>query len=126
MTTFNNTFHGPNYGTINQAGRDMHIDTVGALDALAAATKLRREIERLELTADDRTAANAEIAAVERELRRPEPDPGAVAAGLERATRILRSAGAFASAGVAIAGPIGVIAGILGPLGQVIADAVRN
>src|SRR5262245_5090684 len=128
MATFENAFHGPNYGTLNQAGRDMHVATVAAspLDALVAATKLRREIERLDLSHDDRAAANAEVAAVERELRQLEPDTGAIAARLERATRILRSAGAFASAGVALAGPIGVIAGILGPLGHVVADAMRS
>ena len=128
MTAFNNNFQGPNYGTINQAGRDVHAGAAAtpSLHALAAAAKLRREIEGLDLTAGDRSAAQADVAAVERELRRPQPDANAIAERLDRATRILRSAGAFATAGVALAGPIGVIAGVLGPLGHAIVAAVRD
>lgn len=128
MAQFNNRFEGANYGAINQAGHDVNITTFGAssLEALVAAAELREVLGRLGLASEESRAACSELDDVERELRKSDPDRGKVASGLNRFAETLKSAGAFASAGAALFGPIGVIAGFLGPLGDTIVKSMRN
>ena len=123
MATFNNRFEGDNYGQINQAGRDVNVTNVGSsLDALLATDALRAELGRLGLSPEARRAAEDDLDEVERELRRPEPDREKVAGRLESLTAVLSSAGALAAAGTALLGPIGAIAGFLGPLGKAVLE----
>ena len=127
MATFNNRFEGDNYGQINQAGRDVNVTNVGSsLDALLATDALRAELGRLGLSPEARRAAEGDLDEVERELRRPEPDREKVAGRLESLTEVLSSAGALAAAGTALLGPIGAIAGFLGPLGKAVLELTRE
>ena len=124
---FHNRFEGPNYGTINQAGRDVIAPNVASssLEALVAAAQLRAALADLDLSPEAGRAAREELDGVERELRRPEPDRDEIARSLKRATETLKTAGALAAAGAALVGPIGVIAGFLGPLGEAVVKLVR-
>ena len=128
MAHFDNRIEGSNYGTINQAGRDVNVTNVAAssLDALHAAGELRSALASLGLAPEDRRAAQQELDEVERELRRPDPDREQLAGRLRGLTQILKSAGALATAGAALFGPIGVIAGFLGPVGSAIVQAARE
>jgi hypothetical protein len=127
VATFNNRFEGDNYGQINQAGRDVNVTNVGSsLDALVATDALRAELARLGLAPDARRAAEDDLDEVERELRRPEPDRERIAGRLESLTEVLSSAGALAAAGTALLGPIGAIAGFLGPLGKAVLELTRD
>lgn len=123
MAEFHNEFNAPNYGQINQAGGDINI-TGG--QALAATADLRAALARAGLPPDVTQVANRELDDVEQELRKPTPDKERMAARLESFTAILKSAGAFAAAGTALLGPIGVLAGFLGPLGQAALRLVRS
>ena len=123
MPEFHNEFNAPNYGTINQAGRDINITQVQALEATA---DLRAALARAELVPEDNRAAERELDDVEEELRKPDPDKQRVAARLESFTAILKSAGALAVAGAALVGPIGVLAGFLGPLGHAVVKLAEN
>jgi hypothetical protein len=126
VATFDNRFEGDNYGQINQAGRDVNVTNVGSLDALLATDALRAELGRLALSPEARRAAEDDLDEVERELRRPEPDRERVAGRLESLTEVLSSAGALAAAGAALLGPIGAIAGFLGPLGKAVLELTRE
>jgi hypothetical protein len=128
VAQFNNRIDGSNHGTINQAGRDVNVTnlTASSLDALLAAGELRSALASLGLAPEDRRAAQQELDEVERELRRPDPDREQLAGRLKGLTEILKSAGALATAGAALFGPIGVIAGFLGPLGSAIAQVARE
>lgn len=128
MAHFENRFEGTNYGAINQAGRDVNVTsvTVTSLDALIAAGKLRGVLGDLRLAPGERDLAGRELDALERQLREPEPQRDEVARGLDRFIEVLRSAGAMASAGAALFGPIGVIAGFLGPIGDAVVAKARE
>ncbi len=127
MATFNNQFQGDNYGQINQAGRDIAITHIGdsVLDALQATAVLRAALGRAGLSARDEQAARHELEEVERELRQHDPDRQKIARRLERLTETLKVAGGLAAAGAALVGPIGVIAGFLGPAGQAVVKLLR-
>ena len=120
MAEFHNEFHAEMRGTINQAGRDINVTTVSSLDALAALGRLRGGLVGAGLAPAERAAAERELDAVERELMRDDPDKAAIADRLGSATEMLKSAGALAAAGAALVGPIGVIAGFLGPIGHAV------
>lgn len=127
MAQFNNRFEGDNYGDIHQAGGDMFIvHGASSEEALDATGDLRATLDRVGLAPEARRAAEDELDSMERELRKPQPESTKVAYRLNRVTEILKSAGAFASAGAALFGPIGVIAGFLGPLGEAIAEMARD
>ena len=125
VAEFHNEFQGPNYGTINQAGHDINVTNVSSLQALAAAGELRAALAGVRLSADDSSTAHRELDEVERELRRPEPDREHVARRLETLASVLKASGALATAGMALAGPIGVLAGFLGPLGAAVVKLAR-
>jgi hypothetical protein len=126
VAQFHNTFQGDNYGDINQAGRDINVTTYSSLDALKATGDLRTALRDVGLGPEDRRIAQQELDDVERELREPSPDRETVARKLNGLTETLKAAGAFAAAGAALFGPIGVIAGFLGPLGEAIVELARE
>jgi hypothetical protein len=120
---FHNEFNAPNYGTINQAARDININQA---QALAATADIRAALAHAGLSPEVTRLAVRELDDVEQEIQRPNPDNQRVAARLESLTAILKSAGALAAAGVALVGPIGVLAGLLGPLGHAVAKLVES
>lgn len=125
--TFNNQFQGPIHGTVNQAGRDI-ITSGGASspqEALLALVQLRAALDGVELPPEADRAAREDLDAAEQELRRPEPDHGQVASRLERITETLKTAGALAAAGAGLVGPIGAVAGFLGPLGSAVVKLLK-
>lgn len=129
MAEISNSINGDNYGEVIQAGRDANVTKVtGAgdpLDALIAVRRLRAALDGLELPSDERSAAARTVDELEAELRTAAPDREKVAGGLDRLTSLLKSAGTLAAGGAALLGPIGAIAGWLGPLGTAIANALR-
>jgi hypothetical protein len=126
VVEFHNEFHDANYGAINQAGRDLNITNVSSLEALKAAGEVRAGLDSAELPADLRHTAHDQLDAIEGELRSPQPDKERVASRMESLTQMLKEAGALAAAGTALVGPLGVLAGFLGPLGHVVANLVRD
>ena len=124
---FHNQFDGPVHGTINQAGRDIIAPGAASspVEALAAVAQIRAALNGVELPPEADQAARQELDAVEQELRKPEPDRDQVAGGLERATETLKTAGALAAAGAALVGPIGAVAGFLGPVGAAVLKLIR-
>ena len=78
--------------------------------------RLRRELERLELTRRQRFEASSALAAAEDELERDEPDARRVAGQLARFTTVLRSAGALPNAGAGLAHALARLRLWLGPL----------
>jgi hypothetical protein len=127
MGDVHNSIRGTVHGDVQQAGRDIHSIKVAtdALDALVAAGHLRAALASLELAPAAWRTADEELAHVERELSSPDPDRADVARRLERFTAVVKAAGGLAAAGAAIAGPIGAIAGWLGPVGAGLLRLVR-
>jgi hypothetical protein len=108
------------HGDVQQSAGDIHsikVSGAEAFDALSAAGQLRAAIASLDLVPDTRRSAEAELGHIERELSSLRPDRTEVARRLERFTAAVKAAGALATAGAALAGPVGVIAGWLGPVG---------
>ena len=116
MTTVTNSIGGNAYGPVVMAGRDAHVGG-GAAEALDAVRRLLHVLDVVDLPPAAQDAARRDVAEMEAELRRPDPDSGRVAGHLERLTALLKEAGALAAAGAALATPLGAIAGWLGPLG---------
>lgn len=127
MGDVRNTISGTVHGDVQQAGRDVHSIKVAtdALDALVAAGQLRAALSSLDLAPAARQSADEELAHVERELSAPDPDRGEVARRLERFTAVVKAAGGLVATGTALAGPIGAIAGWLGPVGAGLLRLVR-
>jgi hypothetical protein len=124
-----NSISGTVHGDAQQAGGDIHSTKVGGgtdtLDALVAAGHLRAALASLDLGPAARRTAEQELGYVERELSSPEPDRTEVARRLERFTAVIKAAGGLLAAGATIAGPVGVIAGWLGPLGAALLHLMR-
>jgi hypothetical protein len=112
-----------NYGEINQAGRDINITSA---EALTATAELRAALARVALTPEQGRIAAGGLDEVEQELRKAHPDKDWIATRLESFTAMLKSAGAFAAAGAALVGPIGVLAGFIGPLGDAALSLARR
>jgi hypothetical protein len=125
MTQFTNNVNGPNYGQLNQAGRDLEVVNDDALHALHSVGRLRSALDLAPLTSTDKRLVERELDLVDRELRSPRPDRSDVAQRMSRVAEILKSAGALASAGAALLGPLGAIAGFLGPVGAAIVKSAR-
>lgn len=113
-----------NAGVVNNVAGNQRIEgaqqgiLVSSDDALRTVNDLRAALARV--TLDPKTAAVAKehVDEIESELRaRPEPDRARVAQTLERLTRVLTAAGAVATAGATLAGPLQALAGWLGDLG---------
>jgi hypothetical protein len=107
-------------GAIYQAAGNQTIHHGGgtlSVDALDAAADLRTALEATELPASLRHEADHALEALETELQAPEPDKGAIGAGVERVVGILGQAGALASAGEGLVGPLRAIASFAGVAG---------
>jgi hypothetical protein len=127
MAQFNNRFEGDNYGTINQVGGDqVVIHGASSAEALEAAVELRRLLRGLDLSSAERQLAEGEIDSIQKELRKDSPNKETIASHLDGFTRTLKSVGAFAAAGAALFGPIGIVAGFLGPAGDAMVRALRE
>ena len=80
MPEFHNQI-GTNYGTINQAGRDINQAggdvNVSNVEALAAASELREALAQAGLSPEVGRVAGRELDDVESELRSPQPNKSA-------------------------------------------------
>ena len=124
MSPITNNFNGPNYGDFYQAEGDINISSTA--EARVAAKKLRAALHEAALPRETAVTAARELEQIELELRKPQPDRQRIARPLERLTATLKTAGALASAGAALIGPIGVLAGFLGPLGETAVKLARR
>jgi hypothetical protein len=115
-------------GIVNNVARDQHI-TGGQhgtyagteVDVAAALAALRAALDGAGLPDDVRWSASQQVDEVERAASAAEPDRQRAATALEKLTRILVAVGPLATAATAFAGPLGVLVGWLGPLGQGVA-----
>ncbi|MFJ2566578.1 hypothetical protein ACIO02_27215 [Streptomyces sp. NPDC087568] len=102
------------------AGRDQTVhqgSQAGHQQLLAEVTALRQALGGLQLTDDERRAADGELRDVRQALNRGEPDREGAARHLRAFTEGLRQAGALASAGTSVVGALSALAHWLGPLG---------
>ena len=87
-------------------------------EALAVVQQLRGEIERVTLPGRSKADANKELADIERELCRSEPDKPAIGTRLARLTSVLVSAGALVTGGTTLLTAISGLATWLGERGR--------
>ncbi|KAB7741965.1 hypothetical protein GA707_17385 [Nostocoides sp. F2B08] len=113
-----------NAGVVNNVAGNQRIEggqygtLVTTEDALHAVSDLRAALDRVTLDQNTAVVANEHVDEIESELHsEPEPDRARVAQALERLTRLLTAAGAVATAGAALLGPLQALAGWLGGLG---------
>ncbi len=106
----------------NVAGDQWNQVTIGDDEARRQLRSLRAALERAGLPPDVDPRARAYLDDVEAEMSRSAPRKAAVATRLKKLTDVVVSAGALATAGAAVAGPLGVVAGWLGGLGKPILD----
>ncbi|MBK3638735.1 hypothetical protein JHN52_39030 [Streptomyces sp. MBT97] len=100
--------------------------TAGGQEVRGLVQDLRTSIERTALPPAIEPEVRAELDSLDEEIARPEPDRQAVAGRLDRITRLLTSAGALATAGTHLTGPLGALAGWLGTPGQPILHAITG
>jgi hypothetical protein len=86
-------------------------------EALIVVQQLRGEIDRTRLPGRSKAVANEELVAIERELRRSEPDKPAIGTRLTRLTSLLVSAGALVTGGTTLLTAITGLATWLGSAG---------
>jgi hypothetical protein len=116
------TFHigSQHAGVVNNVGGDQTV--YGGQHATthlpALVTDLQGALEGVPLPPDVRAEARAQVDEIAREGGLPTPDRARIAAGLERLTRTLASAGALARAGAALRDPLVGLAHWLGALGN--------
>ncbi|MGW6914361.1 hypothetical protein ACWGB8_11140 [Kitasatospora sp. NPDC054939] len=110
----NQTVHGGQSGHLTADGQDVR-HLVG---------DLRSAVDRAQLPPAVAPAVRSELESLDTEVAQPDPDREEVAGRLTRITRLLASAGAFASAGTGLIQPITALAGWLGTLGQPILQAL--
>ena len=123
MTTFN--IRGDQKATtINNVGRDMVVEgnfiSAGSFVAelRGELSQLATEVGRLELPADQRQAVEVELAGAEAAADAEEPDAGGIAGRLEKATTVLRDAGALVGGGTAVVQSLQRLGELLGPAGH--------
>lgn len=104
-------------GNMTVEGGQTVVTSFGSADALREVARLRDGIEGLGLPAKVRKAAHSALRDVEAELRRPAPDRPKIAARLQHLAHALSTAGALATAGMAVVQPLQQLAAWLGPLG---------
>jgi hypothetical protein len=120
--TFN--IHGGQHGVVNNvAGNQTNVGgqyglSVTDADAVAAVAALRGQLDHMWLPPAAASAVRADAIGVEAELHGGRPDRRAVAERLSRIAQVLSSAGALASAGTGLLGPLGTLAAWLGHLGE--------
>ncbi|HET7820432.1 MAG TPA: hypothetical protein VFL10_02820 [Ornithinibacter sp.] len=113
-------------GVVNNVAGDQHVEggqhgvQVSTHDAMTAAATLRELLAEADLSSlsdSDRATVVEDAAAIDEEMTAAQPSPETVLTRLERLTKVLGAAGALAGAGAAMLGPIGALAGWLGPFG---------
>ncbi|HEX6208577.1 MAG TPA: hypothetical protein VF058_09515 [Actinomycetota bacterium] len=116
---------GGQQGNITNVGRDMHVHGQQTNQALIASSEIltelaqvREQVRELDLPEEDAREVDQALTEAETELQQPEPDAGRVGGHIERATEILKRVGGLATAGMALAGPLGKIGALLGPVGR--------
>ncbi|MFI5967728.1 hypothetical protein ACIA8J_36905 [Streptomyces asoensis] len=87
---------------------------------------LRTSIEHTALPPAITPEVRAELDSLDEHAARPEPDRQAIASRLDRITQLLTSAGALATAGTHLTGPLQALADWLGTLGQPILHAITG
>ena len=121
MTTFN--IRDQEATTINNVGGDMVVEgnfiSAGSLVELRGElSQLAKEVGRIELPADRREAVEEELAGAESELDAGAPDASGIAGRLEKATAVLRDAGALVGGGSAVVESLQRLGTLLGPAGH--------
>jgi len=118
-------------GIINNVAGDQRIEggqhgtyASSSVDVPAALSQLRAALAAGGLPDDVMQNATAQVDEVERAATAGEPDRQRAATALEKLTRILVAAGPLATAATAFAGPLGALAGWLGPLGEGVARLI--
>ena len=107
-------------GAIYQAAGDQTIAHGGgtlAVGALGAVSDLRAALESTPMPPAARREVERALEGVQAELASPAPDEAAVGGRVERIVGILGKAGALASAGESLAGPLRSIASFAGVAG---------
>lgn len=111
-------------GVINNVAGDQRI-AGGQHGSLVATREVRNALEQLRgavgaARLDEATAADLrrDVDALAAEAAAPQPDAPAIAARLERVTRVLAAGGALATAGAALVAPLQTLAAWLGALGE--------
>jgi hypothetical protein len=122
MTTFN--IRDQDATTINNVGGDMVVEG-NVISAESVVVELRGELSqlatevgRLELPADQRQAVEEELAGAEAAAAAEAPDAGGIAGRLEKATTVLRDAGALVGGGTAVVESLQRLGMLLGPAGH--------
>ncbi|MEU5282303.1 hypothetical protein AB0G87_38610 [Streptomyces asoensis] len=120
-------------GVVNNVAGDQSVHggqsavfAAGGQEVRGLVQDLRTSIERTALPPAIIPEVRAELDSLEEEAARPGPDRQAVAGRLGRITRLLSSAGALATAGAQLTGPLTALAGWLGALGQPILRAIAG
>lgn len=116
---------GSQQGNISNVGRDMHVHGpqtnqafVAAPEILTELAQVREQVQALDLPEESAREVDVALTEAEGELQQAEPDAGRVSGHIERATEILKRVGGLATAGMALAGPLGKIGALLGPVGR--------
>ena len=110
----------------NVAGDQWNQTTLRDEDVRGQIQQLRRVLEGARLAPAVTSEARAQLAAAEGEMTQRSPSKPAVADHLKKVTEILVSAGGLATAGGALFGPLGALAGWLGGLGKPILDLLSR
>jgi hypothetical protein len=103
---------------INNVAGDQYNNITSAADAAIAVERLGQLLEQSQLPDDVARLAREQLELAASELALPSPDKPAVADRLGRLTKALASAGALATAGASLTGPLTSLAGWLGTLGD--------
>ncbi|WP_433065226.1 hypothetical protein [Dactylosporangium sp. CS-033363] len=110
-------------GNQYNAGGQYATVTIG--EAHAAVRALQAAVQRLAVPEDLRGHLLRDAAAVERAVVAGTADKPEVAGRLERVTRALAHAGAFAAAGAGLVGPLTTLGQWLGPAGSALLALLR-
>ena len=122
MTTFN--IRDQEATTINNVGGDMVVEgsfiSAGSLvvELRGELSRLAAEVGRLKLPAGEREAVEEELAGAEAEAGAEAPDAGGIAGRLEKATAVMRDAGALVGGGTAVVESLQRLGELLGPAGH--------
>ncbi|NHA68633.1 hypothetical protein [Phycicoccus flavus] len=118
------TIGSQNAGVVNNVDGDQHVTggqqgtLVTTADAVRTAAELRAALDEAALEPQTAARARQDVDEIDAELHSaPEPDKARVAGALERLARLLKGAGAVATSGAALLGPLKALALWLGALG---------
>ena len=122
MTTFN--IRDQQAATIQNVGGDLVVEgsfiSAGSVvvELRGELSRLATEVGRLDLPAGQREAVEEELDGAEAAAEAETPDAGGIAGRLERATTVLRDAGALVGGGTAVVESLQRLGTLLGPAGH--------